>query len=99
MHRDILGLKAGDGKEVDHINGNGFDNRRENLRVCSRSKNLCNRQKYTKQSKYKGVYPSQNGTWSTKITINKKSFYIGTFKTPEGAKAAYEKFKLKKTGD
>ncbi len=59
MHRVIMGLKKGDGKEVDHRNGNGLDNRKENLRLCSHAENLRNQRrafspKYTSQRK--GVY-------------------------------------------
>ena len=41
MHREILGAKKG--QEIDHINRNGLDNQRKNLRICSRSENLINR--------------------------------------------------------
>ncbi|GAH21431.1 unnamed protein product, partial [marine sediment metagenome] len=37
MHRQILGLKPGDGKIVDHINRNPLDNRRVNLRIVSQA--------------------------------------------------------------
>ena len=43
MHREILGLRAGDGREVDHINRNSLDNRRINLRVSTRKENCANR--------------------------------------------------------
>lgn len=57
MHRMILGLKLHDGKQVDHINGNGLDNRRCNLRICTHSQNHMNRQSHKhSSSKYKGVY-------------------------------------------
>ena len=55
MHRLIL--KAKKGQEVDHINRNGLDNRRANLRICTRSENLINRGlfKNKKNSIYFGV--------------------------------------------
>ena len=43
MHRQIMNLSAGDGKEVDHINRNPLDNRRSNLRLVTRKENLSNR--------------------------------------------------------
>lgn len=56
MHRIILGLSPGDGRECDHINRNRLDNRRANLRVCSRSTNLHNRGPFrTSKSGIKGV--------------------------------------------
>lgn len=45
MHRIIMGLLPGDGRVVDHINRNPLDNRKENLRVCSRRANLLNQGK------------------------------------------------------
>jgi len=43
MHRHIMGLSRGDGKVVDHINRDSLDNRRSNLRICTRSENNKNR--------------------------------------------------------
>lgn len=43
MHRQIMGLVVGDGKEVDHINRNPLDNRRCNLRLVTRKENCANR--------------------------------------------------------
>lgn len=56
MHRFILGARAG--QRVDHVNGNGLDNRRKNLRICSHSKNLQNQIRKPgphKTSRFKGV--------------------------------------------
>lgn len=46
MHRFILGLPPGAGGEVDHINGDRLDNRRQNLRVVTRPQNAQNRRKH-----------------------------------------------------
>ena len=43
LHRLIMGLTPGDGLEVDHLNGNGLDNRRENLRVVTHAQNHQNK--------------------------------------------------------
>jgi hypothetical protein len=85
MHQDILG-KA---EHIDHINHNGLDNRKENLRKCTRSQNFANRKKYANnKSGYKGV--SKHGDkWQADIQINGKGKYLGIFKTKEEAAIAY----------
>jgi AP2 domain/HNH endonuclease len=92
MHRFILGLKPGEG-EVDHINGNGLDNRRNNIRLVTCSQNQYNRGKsagkYT--SKYKGVcFNKDTGKWRAYINNgNGKQIILGTtFETEEEAFAA-----------
>ena len=39
MHRLLMGMKKGDGLEVDHLDGNGLNNQRKNLEVVTRSEN------------------------------------------------------------
>lgn len=61
MHRLILDAPAG--MEIDHINGDGLDNRRCNLRVVTRQQNLRHRHSWSKHG-YKGVhYNKQDGKW------------------------------------
>lgn len=89
MHRAILG--APKGVEIDHINHNKIDNRRKNLRLCTRSQNMMNMRK-GKMSKdgYKGVYIYRpNGKWVARITINGKYTHIGYFYTAKEAAIAY----------
>lgn len=83
MHRFIMNPPAG--AEIDHINGNGLDNRRANLRLATTAENLRNRGVFrNSKSGYKGVvYNPANGKW--KVTIN-----LGTFDTPEEAARAYD---------
>jgi hypothetical protein len=74
MHRLIS--KAPDGMDVDHINNNGLDNRRSNLKICSRSENLLKQRKQSgKSSKYVGVSLHSCGKWD--VRYNKK--YLGIF--------------------
>lgn len=84
-------------KNIDHINGNGFDNRICNLRSVSQSVNVQNKRNAQSNNKsgYLGV--SKNGSkWRATIRLNGKSMHIGYFNTPEEAHAAYliEKRKL-----
>ena len=62
MHRFIMGLEYRDGKQIDHIDGNGLNNQKSNLRIVTQTINNLNKQKqkYT-TSKYKGVYWSKRG--------------------------------------
>lgn len=72
LHRLIMGAKPG--QIVDHINGNGLDNRRSNLRFASRSQNKANTSKYKNNtSGYKGViYDKDRNCWRAQISINGK---------------------------
>lgn len=95
MHREILGLKRGDGKESDHKNHNGLDNRRRNLRVSTPSQNMANRRpKQGLTSKYKGVHRNQepNGTikWIAMLKHKGKRFHLGRFKTEKLAAMSYD---------
>jgi len=101
MHREILGLKKGDGKETDHKNGNGLDNRRCNLRICTRAENVRNMQKDNNcTSKYKGVHwqkgeirkgKQYKGKWASQIVYNYKHIYLGLFNNEIDAAFAYDK--------
>lgn len=66
MHHLIIG-KPPKGYDVDHINGNGFDNRRDNLRIVTHSQNLLNSKLQTNnKSGHKGVHfmPGLNKYWA-----------------------------------
>jgi hypothetical protein len=104
MHKIILGTKKG--FVIDHINGNGLDNRRENLRFCSQKQNSRNNRrrkdkKYT--SKYKGVwkynYDSGRIGWVAQITVNDKAIHLGIFRDEEEAGYAYNQAAKKYFGD
>lgn len=81
-------------EEIDHIDGDKGNNRIENLRLCNKNENMQNKIKnYNAKSKYKGVsYISLKKRWLSSVTVNKKSYFIGTFKTQEEAAKAYDKF-------
>jgi len=89
MHRVIMGIPTD--FEVDHIDGNGLNNRKENLRLVSRSQNQSNRKVSSLSlSGLKGVSPyRRNGTWHARISVNGKRICLGYYKTPEAAHAAY----------
>lgn len=90
MHRLIM--NAPDGVDVDHIDGNGLNNTRMNLRLATRSQNSCNRNiRNDNTSGYKGVsFHRATGKWQATITVNGKSAYLGLYATAEDAGAAYD---------
>lgn len=90
MHRMIMG--APNGQEIDHINGDPSDNRRENLRVATRSQNCANRRDYKSKSGFRGVHSSRNksNAWSARITLNGVAKTGGTFRTAEEAARRYD---------
>jgi hypothetical protein len=89
MHR--LLLKATKGMIVDHINSDGFDNRKNNLRICTQSQNLANRNKQNNNtSGYKGVYWQKSvKKWSAHIMVNQKYINLGTYVNILDAVKAY----------
>lgn len=91
LHRFVLGLAPGDLRQCDHVNHDGLDNRRCNLRVCTHHKNQYNRRKQA-GTVFKGVrYSPRNDKWTARIRHKKKDIHLGTFKTPEAAARAYDK--------
>lgn len=92
MHRLIMGLGFGDKRLVDHKDGNTLDNRRENLRVCTKAQNTWNRQSVKKgRSGFIGVHPSPNGKWrAVLLGENKRRIYLGTFVDPVEAARQYD---------
>jgi len=91
MHRLIM--PCAEGCFVDHKNGNGLDNRRENLRVCDRFQNASNRGKdLDNTSGFKGVFSSGRKAlpWRAKIKARGFSHYLGLHPTPELAAIAYD---------
>lgn len=91
MHRMLVDLPSG--YVPDHIDGNGLNNQRSNLRavtVRQNNQNNPNRQKGVKTSKYPGVYShTQTKKWVARITIDGKMLHIGTFSEEVDAFRAY----------
>lgn len=79
--------------EIDHIDGNGLNNQKDNLRIVTRSQNNMNRTKRKgTSSKYKGVYfDIKRNKWSTEITFNSKKIFLGRFKDEIEAAKVYNK--------
>lgn len=99
MHREIM--QPPEGATVDHVNQNGLDNRRGNLRLCDKAQNGWNRGA-TKRSttKVKGVhFLKRTGRYQAQIMIRGKRTHIGYYATLEEAKDAYEKFAKEAQGE
>lgn len=89
LHRLILG--APDGAEVDHINRDGLDNRRANLRLVTRAQNVRNMGGQRRsRSGYKGVaWDARTSKWRAKIEIDGHAIHLGRFADAWDAAQAY----------
>ena len=91
LHRIIIGALPN--QIVDHINGDGLDNRRLNLRLCTIKENVRHRRlRIMGVSRYRGVWldPRYN-SWTAYIKVDLKRLHLGTFKTEEEAARAFDR--------
>lgn len=101
LHRLAWFVEYGEwpSSQIDHINGDKVDNRIVNLRLADNSENNCNRPVQSNNKLgIKGVRRHGSG-YQALICKNKKQILLGTFKTVEEAKAAYDKAATKLHGD
>jgi hypothetical protein len=99
MHRVIL--KAKKGHEIDHIDGNGLNNQKINLRIATRTQNQMNRviQK-NNQSGFKGVcWDKKSKKWLSQIRIKTHTKFLGYFVNLRDAAIEYNKAAKKYFGD
>lgn len=98
IHRIILSAESG--QVVDHINGDGMDNRKVNLRLCTHTQNLWNQKKNkNNRSGYKGVFYSQHhGRWAAEINADRTRHFLGYFEVIEDAARAYNEAAIKYHG-
>jgi len=91
MHRQIT--NAPDHLVVDHIDHNGLNNRRSNLRLATFTQNCQNQRRLShKTSKYKGVHwNKRNKKWAAQIHCNNKKYYLCYFTDEIEAAKAYDK--------
>lgn len=88
MHRVVM--KAPRGKHVDHVNGNGLDNQKENLRFATHSQNAANSRgqpgRHNRTSQFKGVSREGKTKWAARVDLDR----LGSFETEEEAAMAYD---------
>lgn len=86
MHAFLTGVDR-----TDHVNGDGLDNRRSNLRRATHGQNMANKVRYRNNtSGFKGVSRRQNGRWFAQIQCQGNHRHLGYFATAEEAARAYD---------
>lgn len=97
MHRLILGAKKG--QIIDHVDGNGLNNMRKNLRIVSSLESSQNKGIYKNNTVgQKGVY-LHRGKFEARIMVNDKRIYLGRFDTAKEAGVVYRQAELKYFGE
>lgn len=104
MHQMIMNTPKG--MVTDHINGNGLDNRKENLRICTQANNLANKSKQSNgfTSIYKGVRmrtdrPGNWRKWTAAVKKGITRIHAGSFYTEIEAAKAYDEVAKKIHGE
>ncbi len=89
LRRMVTGV-SGTKNEVDHVNGDKLDNRKCNLRACTRSENNRNTKSRNPRSGFRGVcWAPTNNAWRAMAHVGGKSVYLGWFDSKEEAALAY----------
>lgn len=99
LHREIMNTPAG--VYVDHVNGDGLDCRRINMRHATASENARNTSKRSDNtSGFKGVsYVKNRSMWEARIKVNQRQYFLGHFQAPEDAARAYDEAARKYFGE
>ncbi len=84
LHRELLGLRAGDGLQADHINRDRLDNRRANLRIVTPGDNRQNTPAIA--GRFRGVgYDRARRRWRAQAQFKGHHYFLGRFATEEQA--------------
>lgn len=90
LHR--LLMKPAEGQHVDHVNGDGLDCRRENMRLCTNAENRRNMRIKRGVSQYKGVSANRTNSrrcWEAYVFFENRKIHLGSYETEQEAARAY----------
>lgn len=99
VHMHWLIKPPPDGLRIDHIDGDGLNNRWNNLRFATNRQNSFNAYRPLSQSGYIGVKQQTSGRWFARAQKDGKQCHLGTYDTPEEAARAYDAFILADRGE
>ncbi len=98
LHRLIMNAQPGE--IIDHINGDGLDNRRSNLRRCTLSQNSINcARRGGLASRFRGVHHLPPASWQARIQANRLVINLGTYSSEEDAARAYNRAAIERHGE
>lgn len=100
LHSFILNFQGDRFTQIDHINRDGLDNRRVNLRIGSSSQNHANSAPRSNKTGYRGVeFDDRKERYYAHIRVKNKTQYIGCFKTAVEAARAYNEEAVRVHGE